>query len=363
MKILVTGGAGFIGSNFVRLLVESKLAQKIIVLDSLTYAGNLQNLAGLEQQIEFVHGKIQDDTLVKSLFEKGITHVAHFAAESHVDRSIHEPDAFIETNIIGTHSLLKAARAAWKDFAGKKFLHVSTDEVFGSLAPHDPAFHEKTPYSPNSPYAASKASSDHLVRAYHHTYGLPTLISNCSNNYGSFQFPEKLIPLMIVNILEGKKLPIYGDGKQIRDWLHVSDHCAALLKILQNGVIGETYAIGGRNEVANIDIVDSLCDILDGLMAKDTGLKSRFPNCPAAKGASAKTLKHNVADRLGHDRRYAINADKIESALGFSPKENLKSGLQKTVHWYLENEDWWRNVLNGSYRQWIEKNYLDRGKA
>jgi dTDP-glucose 4,6-dehydratase len=360
MRFLVTGGAGFIGSNFVRELLASGHAEKIIVLDALTYAGNLQNLAGLEKEIEFVHGKIQDEALVRALLEKDVTHLVHFAAESHVDRSIHAPDTFIDTNVLGTHSLLKAANAVWKDRSGKIFLHVSTDEVFGSLAPHEPAFHEKTPYAPNSPYAASKAASDHLVRAYHHTYGLPMIISNCSNNYGSYQFPEKLIPLMLVNILEGKKLPLYGDGKQIRDWLHVSDHCRALLKILESGKLGETYAIGGRNEVANIDIVDRLCAIVDALFQEDTLLKSRFPNSPAASGKSSASLKQFVEDRLGHDRRYAINASKIEKELGFLPQENLKSGLEKTVQWYLANESWWRNVLSGTYRQWLELNYKNR---
>lgn len=361
MNILVTGGAGFIGSNFVHHLLNRKIAAKIVVLDALTYAGNLQNLESVLSSVRFVKGSINDEDLVRNILEEDqISHIAHFAAESHVDRSIHGPDAFVETNILGTHSLLKACRHIWKDFSDKRFLHVSTDEVFGSLGPKDPAFSEITPYAPNSPYSASKAASDHLVRSYHHTYGLPTVTSNCSNNYGAYHFPEKLIPLMILNILQGKALPVYGDGLQVRDWLHVMDHCHALEMVLIKGKLGETYNIGGNNECTNIEIVKNLCKIIGKFFAEDSTMKTRFPNCPSAKGLENELLITYVKDRPGHDRRYAIDAHKIQSELGFSPLETLQSGLDKTVRWYLDNEDWWRGVLDGSYRQWLEKNYQDR---
>jgi dTDP-glucose 4,6-dehydratase len=326
----------------------------------LTYAGNLRNLESVRARNEFrfVRGDICDSALVESLLrEEKIDTIAHFAAESHVDRSITGPDAFIETNVIGTHSLLKVARKCWleeKIVPHHRFHHVSTDEVYGSLGPTDPGFNESTPYAPNSPYSASKAASDHLVRAYHHTYGLNVTTSNCSNNYGPFHFPEKLIPLMIVNILQGKSLPIYGDGKNVRDWLHVTDHCRGIDLVINKGQIGEVYNIGGGAEAENIWLVKKLCEIFDSTFAADTSLNTRFPNSPLASGKSAASLITYVQDRPGHDRRYAIDCAKIENQLGYRAQVKLDQGLKQTVEWYLANEFWWRSVMDGSYQQAAE---------
>ena len=354
-NLLVTGGAGFIGTNFIHYLLSEQQGLNLIVLDALTYAGNKQNLAtALQQQaLTFVHGNICDQPLVEKLLaEHNIDCIVHFAAESHVDRSITGPDAFIEANVVGTHSLLKAARTIWEkkgSYAGKRFHHVSTDEVYGTLGKTDPAFSETTPYAPNSPYAASKAASDHLVRAYHHTYGLPVTTSNCSNNYGPYQFPEKLLPLCMLNILNGKPLPIYGDGQQIRDWLHVEDHNRGIDLVLQKGEVGETYNIGGNNEWANLYVVKLLCNILDELFAENAALSQRFANSPAARNKPSASLISFVIDRPGHDTRYAINPTKISTRLGYSPKIVFKDGLRATVDWYLTNESWWQNVLDKSY--------------
>ena len=339
-NLLVTGGAGFIGTNFVYYWLNKYPDDNIVVLDALTYAGNKENLtqAQKNRRFAFVHGNILDQVLVESLIKNHkIDTLVHFAAESHVDRSILGPDEFINTNVVGTHSLLKAAKKIWLDetFQDHRFHHISTDEVYGSLKLDDPAFTEDTPYAPNSPYAASKAASDHLVRAYHKTYGLQVTISNCSNNYGPYQFPEKLIPLFITNILKGKPLPVYGDGKQIRDWLYVDDHNLGVDLILEKGKIGETYNIGGNNEWANINIVQIICDLIHNEFSQNKGLAKRFPHCPCAKGLHPETLITHVKDRLGHDRRYAINADKISSDLGYSPKESFKNGLLKTLNWFL----------------------------
>ena len=350
--ILVTGGAGFIGANFVLDWLAS-VDEPVINLDKLTYAGNPDNLSTLQGDTRhlFVHGDICDRALVSSLLDKHKPRaIVHFAAESHVDRSIHGPGDFIRTNVDGTFSLLEAARAylSTLDDAAKtafRFLHVSTDEVFGTLSPTDPAFSETTPYAPNSPYSASKAASDHLVRAWHHTYGLPVVTGNCSNNYGPLQFPEKLIPLIIANALAGKALPIYGDGQQVRDWLYVGDHCAALRRVLEAGQLGETYNIGGWNEKANLDVVHTLCTLLDELK-------------PAVQ--SYKEQIQFVTDRPGHDRRYAIDARKIERELGWRPKETFESGMRKTVQWYLDHQDWVRKVQSGEYQQWMTKNYEQR---
>jgi dTDP-glucose 4,6-dehydratase len=350
--ILVTGGAGFIGANFVLDWLAS-VDEPVINLDKLTYAGNPDNLSTLQGDLRhlFVHGDICDRALVSSLLDKHKPRaIVHFAAESHVDRSIHGPGDFIRTNVDGTFSLLEAARAylSTLDDAAKtafRFLHVSTDEVFGTLSPADPAFSETTPYAPNSPYSASKAASDHLVRAWHHTYGLPVVTGNCSNNYGPLQFPEKLIPLIIANALAGKALPIYGDGQQVRDWLYVGDHCAALRRVLEAGQLGETYNIGGWNEKANLDVVHTLCTLLDELK-------------PAVQ--SYKEQIQFVTDRPGHDRRYAIDARKIERELGWRPQETFESGMRKTVQWYLDHQDWVRKVQSGEYQQWMTKNYEQR---
>ena len=352
--ILVTGGAGFIGSNFVLDWLGAE-SEGVVNLDKLTYAGNLSNLESIrnDKRHVFVHGDIGDRALVdKLLVEHKPRAIVHFAAESHVDRSIHGPAAFVETNVNGTFNLLEAARSYWSalDDAGRatfRFLHVSTDEVYGSLSPSDPPFSETNAYEPNSPYSASKAASDHLVRAYHHTYGLPTLTTNCSNNYGPFHFPEKLIPLIIANARAGKSLPIYGDGQQIRDWLYVKDHCAAIRRVLVEGRVGETYNIGGWNEKANLDVVHALCDVLDELD-------------PRKAGGSYREQITYVADRPGHDRRYAIDARKIERELGWKPVETFETGLRKTVTWYLENADWVQNVQSGDYLKWIAQNYQQR---
>ncbi len=351
--VLVTGGAGFIGVNFVHYWLRKYPADKVVVLDALTYAGNLDSLASAQTnpQFQFVKGDICDAALVNQLFaESKPTLVVHFAAESHVDRSITGPDEFIRTNVIGTHTLLKAALNAWRtDGAFSKqvrFHQVSTDEVYGSLSPADPPFTEETSYSPNSPYSASKAASDHLVRAYHHTYGLPVMTSNCSNNYGPYQFPEKLIPLMLINALHGKSLPIYGRGENIRDWLYVEDHCRAIDLMIERGSIGETYNVGGCNEWRNIDIVTHLCKLMDQRFATDASLARRFPNCPSAHGGEARSLLNFVTDRPGHDWRYAIDAKKVANQLGFKPSESFATGIAKTAAWYLANEDWWRTCIS-----------------
>ena len=329
---------------------------RIVVLDALTYAGNPASLAPVREhpRYAFVHGDIRTPGLAEDLLRTHrVTTLVHFAAESHVDRSIHGPDPFLETNVLGTHELLKAARAVGLE----RFHQVSTDEVYGSLAPADPPFRETTAFAPNSPYAASKAAADHLVRAYHHTYGLPVTTTNCSNNYGPFQFPEKLIPLMLVHALEGKPLPLYGDGRNVRDWLYVEDHCRAVELVLLRGRVGETYNVGGRNEWANLDIVHLLCRMVDEAFAASAELRGRFPACPAARGEPTAALIAFVPDRPGHDRRYAVDAGKVETELGFLPRETFESGLGRTLAWYLEHEPWWRGVMDGSYREWIRRQY------
>ena len=341
-NLLVTGGAGFIGTNFVYYWLNKYPEDHIVVLDALTYAGNRNNLKKAEKnpKFKFIHGNILDQPLVESLMRNHkIDTIVHFAAESHVDRSILGPDEFITTNIVGTHTLLKAAKKIWVDENPQphRFHHISTDEVYGSLKPDDPPFTETTPYAPNSPYAASKAASDHLVRAYHKTYGLQVTISNCSNNYGPFQFPEKLIPLVITNILNGKPLPVYGDGQQIRDWLYVDDHNLGIDLILEKGKSGETYNIGGNNEWANLDIVNLICDLIHKEFLKNKALAEKFPHCPSNRDNHPKTLITHVTDRKGHDRRYAINADKISSGLGYTPVESFKTGISKTLKLMLIN--------------------------
>ena len=361
-NLLITGGAGFIGANFVRHWLAKTQRGSVVVLDCLTYAGNIDNLAGLERdpRYTFVRGDICDEPAVRALLERfNIDTVVHFATESHVDRSILGPDDFIRTNIVGTHALLKAAKSFWLDQHGvpaHRFHHVSTDEVYGSLGSDDPPFHEATPYAPNSPYSASKASSDHLVRAYHETFGLDTTVTNCSNNYGPYQFPEKLIPLTLINILHGKPLPVYGDGLQIRDWLHVADHCTAIELALTRGVSGEIYNIGGNSEVTNIEIVRTLCDLVDGHLAQHPD-RGRFPASPAATGRPATELITHVRDRLGHDRRYAINYAKAQRDLGYAPARNLAAGLKETLDWYLGNAGWWQALLGRDYAAWVKKNY------
>lgn len=350
--LLVTGGAGFIGANFVRHWVGKYRDDKIVVLDALTYAGNAANIADLAS-VELVAASIEDTALVENLLrERSISTLIHFAAESHVDRSIDGPDAFVQTNVIGTHSLLKAARSVWLAGSGveHRFHHVSTDEVYGSLGPNDTAFSESTAYSPNSPYSASKAASDHLVRAYHHTYGLATTTSNCSNNYGPYQFPEKLIPLFLLNALHGRSLPIYGDGMNVRDWLYVLDHCRAIELVLAKGRVGEVYNVGGGEELPNLKVIETLCRIVDEAFKKYPTLAARFPDAPAAKGMPTDSLKTYVKDRPGHDRRYAIDERKINEELGYSASLSFEVGLQQTVSWYLNNELWWRSILDGSYR-------------
>jgi dTDP-glucose 4,6-dehydratase len=361
--VFITGGAGFIGANFVRHWLGTAAASQVVVFDALTYAGNIDNLAGLERdpRYVFVKGDICDEATVRTLLEQHrIDTVVHFAAESHVDRSILGPDDFIRTNIVGTHALLKAAKALWidqKTVPAHRFHHVSTDEVYGSLGPQDAPFHEDTPYAPNSPYSASKASSDHLVRAYHETYGLDTTVTNCSNNYGPYQFPEKLIPLTIVNILLGKPLPVYGDGLQVRDWLHVEDHCAGISMALTSGRSGEVYNIGGNSETTNINIVRTLCGMVDEALLESADLRAAFPASPAVKSKRAVELITHVRDRLGHDRRYAINYAKANSELGYAPARDLASGLGATLKWYLANTRWWQALLDRDYADWLDKNY------
>ena len=354
-KLLVTGGAGFIGSAFVRMAVGSA---QVVNLDKLTYAGNLENLLSVAEDpnYRFVHGDICDAKLVNALVaEVQPDAIVHFAAESHVDRSIAGPEAFLHTNIHGTFTLLQAAKVHYATLTGEardrfRFLHVSTDEVYGTLSPTDPAFHEDTPYAPNSPYAASKAASDHLVRAWRHTYGLPTLVTNCSNNYGPYQFPEKLIPLMISNALQGKPLPVYGDGQQVRDWLFVLDHCSAISEVLAKGKVGETYNVGGGNQRSNLEVVHTLCALLDELR----------PNSPFAPHIQLLTY---VQDRPGHDRRYAIDARKLESELNWHAAESFETGLRKTVQWYLDNAAWVESVTSGAYQRWLDENDAPRGAA
>jgi len=351
MTILVTGAAGFIGSNFV-LDWFDHTKEGVVSMDLLTYAGNLENLFSLNNNSHhyFVKGNIGDRELIAELLKKyQVRAVVNFAAESHVDRSIHGPGDFIETNIVGTYNLLESVRTYWDGLSEKskqdfRFLHVSTDEVYGSLEKSDPAFTETNRYEPNSPYSASKAASDHLVRAWHHTYGLPVLTTNCSNNYGPYHFPEKLIPLCILNALHGKPLPIYGDGQQVRDWLYVKDHCSAIRTVLEKGQLGETYNVGGWNEKANFDVVKTLCGILDELKPKSDGTKYE----------SQITF---VKDRPGHDRRYAIDATKLEKELGWKPNETFETGIRKTVEWYLNNQDWVDHVVSGEYKNWVEKQY------
>ena len=349
--VLVTGGAGFIGSNFVLQWIGAE-GTPVVNLDKLTYAGNLANLESVwsDHRHEFVQGNISDRQLVAHLLSTYHPRaVAHFAAESHVDRSIHNPDDFVRTNVNGTLSLLEETRSYWSDLPGNqkdafRFLHVSTDEVYGSLGGTDRPFSETTPYAPNSPYSASKAASDHLVRAYHHTYGLPTLTTNCSNNYGPYQFPEKLIPLVILHAMSGKAIPVYGDGKNVRDWLFVADHCDAIRAVLAGGAVGETYNIGGKNEKPNIEIVTTICSILDELRPDDPVMPHR-------------ELLTFIKDRPGHDRRYAIDAGKIEREIGWKPRETFETGIRKTIDWYLANEDWVRGVTTGKYRQWMTEQY------
>ncbi|MEP6835179.1 MAG: dTDP-glucose 4,6-dehydratase [Gemmatimonas sp.] len=363
-SLLITGGAGFIGGNFVHYWTERHPGDRITVLDALTYAGNLSTIASLvtTNRISFVHGDITDGPLVTALLKKhDVDTIVHFAAESHVDRSIVDPASFVRTNVVGTQVLLDAARSVWFDNNtwqhGTRFHHVSTDEVYGSLGPADPPFTELTPYSPNSPYAASKAGSDHLVRAYAHTYGMPTSISNCSNNYGPYQFPEKLIPLMIVNALTGKSLPVYGDGLQRRDWLFVDDHCNAIDRILHANVAGEMFNVGGRAEYPNMQIVRQICALIDARFTNDAELCRQYPNCPAARAVATQTLVSHVKDRSGHDRRYAIDPTRIATQLTFEPTETLVSGLTRTVDWYLTQHGWWNAVMDGSYRTWIREQY------
>ena len=351
MMILVTGGAGFIGSNFVIHAVNSG-RHNIVNLDKLTYAGNLETLKSISghENYLFVYGDIGDKKLVSSLLEKHHPYaIINFAAESHVDRSIYDPHDFVQTNIVGTFNLLESVREYYQSLDAYqkiqfRFLHVSTDEVYGSLEKNDPPFSESNPYEPNSPYAATKAASDHLVRAWHHTYGIPVLTTNCSNNYGPYQFPEKLIPLIIRNALHHKPLPIYGDGLQVRDWLYVEDHCAAIETVLLKGKIGETYNIGGNNEKTNLFVIETICQILNKLM-------------PRQDQKSYTELIRFVKDRLGHDRRYEINEKKISSELGWAPKETFESGIEKTIQWYLSNSSWVESILSGSYREWVAKQY------
>jgi len=360
-SILITGGAGFIGANFVHHMRQAHKDDRLVVLDKLTYAGNLENLSAIEpgEKFKFVKGDITDFDFVDRLFkEEKIDTVAHFAAESHVDRSITGPKAFIDTNINGTFALLEAARKNWADkFEGKRFLHVSTDEVYGSLGDTG-LFTEDTPYSPNSPYSASKAGSDHLVRAYHHTYGMPTVTTNCSNNYGPYQFPEKLIPLMVINAFKGKPLPVYGKGLNVRDWLYVEDHCRAIDTVISKGVLGQTYNVGGRNEWKNIDIVRLVCAIVDEMTAKDAALAEKYP----FKGKREELINY-VKDRPGHDMRYAIDCTKIEKELGWRVRESFETGIKKTIEWYVANQNWWEHILSGEYKNYFDEQYGDRLKG
>lgn len=357
-NVLVTGGAGFIGSNFCNYWVQNNLESRLIVLDALTYAGNPYTLEELVDagSIDLVAGSINDRELVYQLLsEHNISNIIHFAAESHVDRSIENPDIFLETNILGTHTLLNESKRYWMDEKhhedNHRFHHVSTDEVYGSLSLSDDAFTETTSYAPNSPYSASKAASDFMVRAYHHTYGMNITMSNCSNNYGPYHFPEKLIPLTIINCLNGKTLPVYGKGDNIRDWLHVSDHARAIHKILEHGRNGETYNVGGNSERTNIDIVNIICSVIDEMFSNDQALQKKYPNCPASKNNPCSSLIEFVTDRAGHDFRYAIDASKLENELSFSPEVIFEVGLASTIEWYVNNDQWWEDILSGAYRQ------------
>jgi dTDP-glucose 4,6-dehydratase len=361
--VLITGGAGFIGQNLVHTWRATRPDDLLVVVDAMTYAANLRSLEPLisDRSILFVRGDIKDAALMRRLFdEHKFTRVAHLAAESHVDRSIVDPEAFLQTNVLGTFVLLRAALNEWRSSGiidRARFLHISTDEVYGSLGMDDPAFSESSPYSPNSPYAASKAASDHLVRSFVSTYGMPALITNCSNNYGPYQHPEKLIPLMIIHALEGRPLPIYGNGSNVRDWLHVSDHCSALMSVIERGRLGETYNVGGGNERNNRDVVGLICDTIDKAFITDPGRASLFPSCPAASRTSCRSLFTYVSDRPGHDSRYAINATKLRTEIGEQCTISLETGVSRTVRWYLDQEDWWREVTSGAYKAWIEKNY------
>lgn len=365
-KLLVTGGAGFIGANFVHYWRQRHADDCLVVLDSLTYAGNRMSLSTLDgsPNFHFVHGDICDQLLAERLLrEHSIDTVVHFAAESHVDRSIVGPGPFVTTNILGTHALLEACRNVWIAGPGMdnhRFHHISTDEVYGSLGDDDPPFTETTPYSPNSPYAASKAASDHLVRAYFQTYGVKTTTTHCSNNYGPFQFPEKLIPLVIINVLLGKPLPIYGDGLNVRDWLHVRDHCLAIERVVKAGRVGSTYNVGGDSERDNLSLVRLICEIMDSELDRNSALRRRFPNARGTGNSRSSDLITFVKDRPGHDKRYAIDARLLKDELGFYPTICLEQGVAETIAWYLANEDWWRAVMTGSYRNWISTNYSNR---
>ena len=366
-RVLVTGGAGFLGTNFVHHWLARHGEDRVVVFDALTYAGNRDSLAAAEDNpnFRFVHGDLRDAGAVEATMrDEAIDLVVHFAAETHVDRSIRDADAFVTTNVVGTHNLLRAARALWLDGAGgdgpnePRFHHVSTDEVYGALGPDEPGFTEVTAYAPNSPYAASKAAADHLVRAYHHTYGLPATISNCANCFGPYQYPEKLIPLTIIQLLEGRPVPLYGDGSQVRDWLHAADHCRGVELVIERGVPGETYNLGGVNERPNLETIETLCALVDEAFAADPALGERFPAAPAAKGEESASLIAFVADRPGHDRHYAIDAAKAHAELGFAPEADFESGLRATVAWYLTNEPWWRDVMNDEgYRAWMARQY------
>ncbi len=365
-NILVTGGAGFIGANFVRHIAARPGTARIVVLDALTYAGNINSLASVNADPRFVfaHGDICNEDLVSLLLaEHDIDTIVHFAAESHVDRSILGPDEFIRTNVLGTHALLKAARSFWlgrERPRPHRFHHISTDEVYGSLAPGGTPFSEQTPYAPNSPYSASKAASDHLVRAYHETYGLSVITTNCSNNYGPFQFPEKLVPLVIVNVLSGRPIPVYGDGLQIRDWLHVADHCAGIELALTRGTHGAVYNLGGGSETTNITLVEAICRHLDSLLGTDTPLHDAFPDSPAAHGRPSASLITHVSDRPGHDRRYSVDYGRARRELGYAPAHDIEAGLLQTIRWYLNHMDWWRPLLGAEYAQWVARNYGSR---
>src|SRR5258708_30785644 len=362
-NLVITGGAGFIGSNFAHHWFANSRRGRVVVFDALTYAGNIENLADLKDdpRYTFVRGDICDEATVHTLLQQHqIDTLVHFAAESHVDRSILGPDDFIRTNVVGTHSLLKVAKALWidqKTVPAQRFHHVSSNEVYVSLGPNDAPFHEDSPYAPNSPYSASKAASDHLVRAYHETYGLHTTVTNCSNNYVPYHFPEKLIPLIIINILFGKPLPVYGHGLQIRDWLHVQDHCAAIELALNRGESGEVYNIGGNSETTNIQVVRTLCDLVDQQLSLHSAYRDFFPASPIFDGKRAAQLISYVRDRPGHDRRYAINSSKAAQNLGYSPARDLESGLMSTVDWYLQHASWWRSLLGRDYAAWLRKNY------
>ncbi len=365
-RLLVTGGAGFIGVNFVHYWLDRHPEDRLVVLDALTYAGNRRSLESVNAnaQLRFIHGDIRDQELIEgTLADERLDTIVHFAAESHVDRSITGPDAFLDVNVLGTHSLLKAARSVWLEPGGPiphRFHHVSTDEVYGDLDADEPGFSESTPYAPNSPYAASKAAADHVVRAYWKTYGLDMTISNCSNNYGPFHYPEKLIPLAIVNLLHGRPIPIYGSGANVRDWLFVTDHCRGIERILERGKTGRTYNIGGECERTNLELIEQLCRTTDETFEEDPDLRKRFPKAWPSAGKACRDAVTFVEDRLGHDRRYAIDPERIRTELGFAPEVDLEEGLRRTIRWYLDNVPWWSAVMDGSYREWIDEQYGSR---